>query len=217
VERTRSLGPVLTPDKTRSGDHRRPTAADGAAPRRGRAKSKAKWSYQRLVVYDMLIDLSKALTMPLKENLYRDTVKCLPAKAPHAISPDAPVWQALDSMRENHSGCMLVMDQDRLVGILTERDVLKRVLKPRLDRQLPVRSVMTSDPTTISSDEAITSALGKMLAGGYRHMPVVDKRGRPTGRVSVREIVHYMVEHFPKAVYNLPPRPDQVPAASEGA
>ena len=55
-----------------------------------------------------------------------------------------------------------------------------------------------------------------MEEGGYRHLPVVDERG-PVGVLSVKRIVHYLVEHFPTTVYNLPPDPAVVPQQAEGA
>jgi hypothetical protein len=56
-----------------------------------------------------------------------------------------------------------------------------------------------------------------MDEGGYRHLPVVDEGGRPVGVLSVKRIVHYLVEHFPTTVYNLPPNPGAVPQEREGA
>ena len=80
-----------------------------------------------------------------------------------------------------------------------------------------VSTAMTRDLTTAGTSEVIGSVIEKMQKGGYRHLPVVDEQGKAVGHVSIREIIHYMVEHFPKAVYNLPPKPDQVQKAREGA
>jgi CBS-domain-containing membrane protein len=55
-----------------------------------------------------------------------------------------------------------------------------------------------------------------MKSGGHRHLPVVDETGRPVGMVSAKGVVHYLVEHYPAAVYNQPP-PGQVPDSPEGA
>ena len=57
----------------------------------------------------------------------------------------------------------------------------------------------------------------RMEQGGYRHLPVVDEANRPVGILSVRRIVHYLVEHFPSTVYNLPPDPRTFPQEREGA
>ena len=63
----------------------------------------------------------------------------------------------------------------------------------------------------------IAAAVRKMEVGGYRHLPVVDGLGRPTGILSVKRIVHYLAEHFPATIYNLPPDPAVVPNEREGA
>jgi len=56
-----------------------------------------------------------------------------------------------------------------------------------------------------------------MEEGGYRHLPVVDETGRTLGVLSVKRIVHYLVEHFPSTIYNLPPDPSVFPHDAEGA
>ena len=63
-------------------------------------------------------------------------------------------------------------------------------------------------------------ALGQhnlMAHGGYRRLPIVDDQGRPTGIIKVEGIMHYLVEHFPSTVYNLPPNPSVVQQEREGA
>jgi CBS domain-containing protein len=56
-----------------------------------------------------------------------------------------------------------------------------------------------------------------MSVGGYRHVPLVDGGGRPVGVVSVKDIVDYLVEHFPREVLNIPPEPGQHVRCAEGA
>ena len=56
-----------------------------------------------------------------------------------------------------------------------------------------------------------------MEEGDYRHLPVVDDYGRPMGVLSVKRIVHYLVEHFPSTIYCLPPDPNVYPRHREGA
>jgi hypothetical protein len=56
-----------------------------------------------------------------------------------------------------------------------------------------------------------------MAEGGYRHLPMIDGEGRPTGVMAVHGIVHYLVDHFPATVYNLPPDPKATTKEREGA
>ena len=64
---------------------------------------------------------------------------------------------------------------------------------------------MSSPPATIPATATVAEAIRTMAEGGYRHLPMVDAEGRPTGVVAVHGIVHYLVDHFPATVYNLPP------------
>src|ERR1043166_2018614 len=70
-----------------------------------------------------------------------------------------------------------------------------------------VASCMTPNPVTVHPKDAIGVAVRRMEEGGYRHLPVVDEAGRAVGVLSVKRIVHYLVEPFPATVYNLPPDP----------
>lgn len=133
------------------------------------------------------------------------------------IGPRATIREAVATMQTGRSGCLCVVEDDRLVGIFTERDLLKRVIGAGVDFGAMISTVMSSNPATTTADETIGTVVQGMRDRGYRHLPVVDKRGRVQGRLSVREIVHYMVEYFPTVVYNLPPKPDQVDSEPEGA
>ena len=102
-------------------------------------------------------------------------------------------------------GCVLVVDDDRLTGILTERDLLLKM--EGADLAESVARFMTPDPETLQLDDPIVWALNRMAVGGYRHVPLVDDEGRPVGILSVKDIVHYIVALFPNEVLTLPPDP----------
>ena len=76
---------------------------------------------------------------------------------------------------------------------------------------------MSTELTTLSSDTSVSEAIQRMSQGGFRHLPVVDETGTPTGMENVYGIVHYLVDHFPQTVYNLPPNPQSIPSEREGA
>jgi CBS domain-containing protein len=85
-------------------------------------------------------------------------------------------------------GSALVMDHDTLVGIFTERDILHALKRnPSAALESPVSKWMTRDPMTIGPDVAVRQALGKMLRGGFRHLPVVERRV-VVGIVSLRDL-----------------------------
>lgn len=135
---------------------------------------------------------------------------------PLATTVDATVGQALQLMRAQRTGAVMICEGPKLVGILTERDAL-RLMAEGCDFSRPVRDVMSSPPATIPSTATVAEAIRTMAEGGYRHLPMVDKEGRPTGVVAVHGIVHYLVDHFPATVYNLPPNPKPTTKEREGA
>ena len=155
--------------------------------------------------------------MELARNLKVESVCRLRPTPPRQIAPDRPVVEAVALMRRHRVGCLLICQGERLVGIFTERDLLRRVLAPGKPLTLAVAECMTPNPVVVNPKESIGAAVRRMEEGGYRHLPVVDNAGRPLGVLSVKRIVHYLVEHFPGTVYNLPPDPDAVPLQPEGA
>src|SRR4029079_3607317 len=101
-------------------------------------------------------------------------------------------------------------------GIFTERDALKQMASGA-DLSVPIRSVMTSDPATVATNATVAKAIRMMTEGHYRHLPIVDQNGQPRGVLGVHGIVHYLVDHFPETVYNLPPDSKGGPKVREGA
>ncbi len=155
--------------------------------------------------------------MELARNLKVESVCRLRPGPPRHIAPDRPVAEAVALMRRHRVGCLLVCQGERLVGIFTERDLMRRVLAAGCSLAAPVGLYMTPDPVTVGPKEPINLALKYMEEGGYRHLPVVDARGQPLGVLSIKRVVHYLAEHFPATVYNLPPDPHVFPLQAEGA
>ena len=133
----------------------------------------------------------------------------LPLREPIVVDADATVVAAVNAMNEHRTGCMLVQEAGRLVGIFTERDVLTKVIFHTNSNAMKVDAVMTRDPETLEANQSIAYALNKMSVGGYRHIPIVERSGKPVGVLSVRDIVDFLVELFPDGVLNLPPSPAQ--------
>ena len=161
--------------------------------------------------------LEGTLTMELARNLKTDSVSRLHPTEPRKVSPEQTVAEAVALMRRHRVGCLLVCQGSLVVGIFTERDLLRRVLAPGHPLTVSIASCMTPDPVTVQPKESISAAIRHMVEGGYRHLPVVDRNGQALGVLSVKRIVHYLAEHFPSTVYNLPPDPDAIPQAPEGA
>jgi CBS domain-containing protein len=75
---------------------------------------------------------------------------------------------------------------------------------------------MTRQVETLTPDDPIAFALQRMSVGGFRHVPLVDAAGRPVGILSVKDIVDYFAENFPREVLNIPPEPGKQPRIPEG-
>ena len=108
------------------------------------------------------------------------------------IEPDAPLAEAARRMGSRGVGAVVVLDGDRLSGILTERDVLKAVAGG-LEPNACVRDWMTRHPETIESDDSTDQAAALMIHGGFRHLPVVDE-GRTVGILSIRDLMRVALE-----------------------
>lgn len=104
------------------------------------------------------------------------------------VTPRDTVRQAARLMREKKIAAVLVMEGERLVGIVTERDMTVRVVAAGLDPDTtPVGDVMTGDPDTLAPNDTASDALRMMKSRNYRHLPVVEG-GTVVGMVSVRDL-----------------------------
>ena len=91
-------------------------------------------------------------------------------------------------MKEWYSSAILIVENDLLVGICTERDIVFRVVAAACDpAQLSVATVMTRNVQTIEADRPFGHALHLMYEGGFRHLPVVDRNGHPVGLLAAHD------------------------------
>ena len=103
------------------------------------------------------------------------------------VNPGTTVAEAATTMSTKKVGSALVMEGERLVGIFTERDVMRAVASEFDAEHHQVGAFMTSDPTTIGPEADIHEGLSSMFAFGFRHMPVVEG-GQVVGMVSMRDL-----------------------------
>jgi CBS domain-containing protein len=155
--------------------------------------------------------------MNLARNLKVECVSHLNPAPPLQVSPGQSVGEAVALMRREGVGCVLVCQGNALLGIFTERDLMRRVLATGKPLTVPVSQCMTPNPEVVRAREPIAAAIRRMEEGGYRHLPVVNEEGQPVGMLSVKRIMQYLAEHFSATIYNQPPDPGAVPKAPEGA
>lgn len=156
--------------------------------------------------------------MDFKLSLQSETIRSAYPETPVAVEPDTPIADVIRLMQAERVAAVLVCDDDQLVGVFTERDVL-RLLSERSDLSRPLSEVMTAEPATVTEESTVGEAMRRMAEGGYRHLPIVSAihPSEATGMIDVRGVMHYLVEHFPSTIYNLPPQSSRATAEREGA
>lgn len=108
------------------------------------------------------------------------------------VAPEDSIGDAAEKMTESDVGAVVVSDFGRLIGILTERDVMHAVARRTHSSIARVREWMTSDPVTAPPDMDAREAARTMLERGFRHLPVVDGE-MPVGIVSLRDIARWAI------------------------
>ncbi|MEM6458789.1 MAG: CBS domain-containing protein [Planctomycetota bacterium] len=106
-----------------------------------------------------------------------------------SVRPEASVLDAARLMNRHQVGALLVLDGRRLVGIFTERDVLRRIVAERLDAAAtPVGRVMTRDPVTCHPETELDAARDTFMRRRVRHLPVVGDDGELAGMISIGDL-----------------------------
>jgi len=122
-------------------------------------------------------------------------VREIMSPSPLTIPADATVMQAAKAMERHDSSCVFVKSKGRIVGILTERDITRRVVgKGASPRTTKVRSVMTSQIVVTPSEASIEEALKVMTTNKVRRLPVVDERGDMVGIVGTADVAKALAE-----------------------
>lgn len=168
--------------------------------------------------------------MDIEFNLTTETVEQASPVEAICVEPQMTVREVLLRLREQKRGGILVCRDGVLVGIFTERDALRimaSIGNPaagtdssssiwQLALDMPIEKVMVRNPVSVTPQTTVAESIQKMSAGRYRRVPIVDEQGRPDGVVQASGIVHYLVQHFPKTIYNQPPVAHPVMQQREG-
>ena len=126
----------------------------------------------------------------------------------HCVSPGSSVLEATWKMNDHHIGSLLVLDGQQIVGIISERDILQRVVADEKDpRHVTVDDVMTTDVIVCRPCTSLEDASAIMRNRRVRHLPVVDEDGRLLGVISIGDLnarhaseqettIHYLHEYL---------------------
>jgi len=120
-----------------------------------------------------------------------------------SIPSDASVYSAIETMADRRIGALLVIDDGRLVGIVSERDYARKVvLKGKSSKDTFVREIMTPSPINIRLDTTVDEAMRIMTLNRIRHLPVVDS-GRVVGILSIGDVVNWIIASQDQAIEHL--------------
>ncbi len=125
--------------------------------------------------------------MPVKELIKRKVV---------VIEPDDPVKLAAKRMEDKMVGSLVVIDGDRPVGIITDRDIALRVVGKEKIPDTPVREVMTKDPITIREDASFFELTKTFREAAVRRLIVVNKEGKLVGLISIDDVMELLTTEF---------------------
>jgi CBS domain-containing protein len=126
-----------------------------------------------------------------------------PPREVFTVSPDTSVLDALRILADEDIGVVLVLDDERLVGVLSERDYTRGVeLAGRSARETRVDELMTRGVTMVTPDYTVEQCMAVMTAEHVRHLPVLDQ-DRVVGVISIRDLVRATVSHYEDIVRDL--------------
>ena len=121
----------------------------------------------------------------------------------YSTTSNSSVLDALQLMMEKNISALLVIENDQLLGIFTERDYARKIiLKGKSSKETLIKDVMTVNPHTISPDEKIDSCMELMTNKHFRHLPVVEN-GKVSGMVSIGDLVKFVIEDQKQTISQL--------------
>ena len=132
-----------------------------------------------------------------------------------AVSPHTPLFSAIEAMKTDEGGCVIISNDGQVAGIFTERDLLTKVVGQNVDLDSPISQWMQPAVATLTREATVGDAVRLMNERSFRNIPLVRK-GDLVGSISVFDIITYLAECYPKTTMNLPPLPAQVADSVEG-
>lgn len=146
-------------------------------------------------------------------------LKMVGRKDPVGVRPGTSLADCLEAVRAAGSSDSVFVtdDEERLVGVLAERDIFGRIIGGELDLSAPVESLLTTDPRTLDLDQPVRDAVHLMQTGHFRNVPVLDQERHLVGVIRPQDILTFLAESFPQELLNLPPLSHQQLEEPEGA
>jgi CBS domain-containing protein len=154
--------------------------------------------------------------MSLEEELQTERVSHLDLSGFCQVASGTSVRDTLAQMRQEGRNVCLVTEEEELIGVFTDRDVLRKVAVASETWDRPIDEVMTRDPVAVKPDSSAAEALWLMDDESFRNLPVVSEDGTISGNMTHRAVIQYLAARYPVEVLNRPPQPDRFPRQAEG-
>jgi len=116
-------------------------------------------------------------------------VRDVPPRRLLSVEPQTSLAEVAKRMRQEDADSAAVMSGARLLGIITERDLVRAIADGLNPQQARADVIMSAGPATVTGDEEVAVVAVKMMRLGIRHLPVVDQQGKPVGLISARDLV----------------------------
>lgn len=147
--------------------------------------------------------------MKLEYDLREEQVKHLDLSWFATVKSGTPVKEAIEQMRRANQNCALIMRDETLLGIFTDRDMLMKVVTAPNTWNTAIDTVMTTTPITVKDTDYAEDALHLMNEKRVRNLPVINDAGRVAGNLTHYALIKFFADQFPESVYNLPPDPNR--------
>jgi CBS domain-containing protein len=155
--------------------------------------------------------------MTLLQSLHNEPITRLDLSYYCTVSAGTSVLEVIEQMRTSKRNCALVTQDNRLVGIFTDRDILRKVVdRPDLWAD-PVDGFMTSTVQMVAADTHAADAMALMDINHVRNVPVVSANGEVVGNFTNYAVVKFLADTFPTEIYNRPPEPNRFAHRRHGA
>jgi CBS domain-containing protein len=151
----------------------------------------------------------------VKGTFQTDPISALGLQSPVSITKTATVGEALAAVQNQGQGYVLVLDDGRPAGIMSEREVVMRIVARDVKYDAGVMEFVSPVRRTLTNKDTIAEAI-RIMQEGIDNIPVVDDTGKAVACVRQMDIIRFLAEAFPGQVLNLPPRPHQAMPRPEG-
>ncbi len=149
--------------------------------------------------------ITRDLPKPSKDDLYQNALMTAPVSA-LVTGKDLLVADTADSIakvieifQKKSKNCVLVYQKKKLVGIISNRDLIRRVAGIHADlSKVKAQDVMTPNPESVKLQDPISFVVNKMAMGGFRHVPVLAQDGAPISIVNIHDVMHFLSSHQKK-------------------